>query len=270
MRFFSSSIEVSKGPCLLLHWSMNARAASRCSCELPGWFRTAMAACQPRSSCKHHPVVLGRLQGEAVTAGTKVHSGIQLLRLFATEVQQGIRPSGQANCHLELLIQNLMAQAEKTDEVGFAGAVGANQHIASAQFQVAFGNGLVATQHKPRDLPRVGCVVGLRAHWSTFAFGCGMSAFGRPCGADVDAMQARPQSTCAPDTLTTCAHLRCSSAMCLANSAGLLPPGMAPWASRRSLSAGVASDRATSCWMRWMISGAVPTGASRPNHELAS
>ena len=55
-----------------------------------------------------------------------------------------------------------------------------------------------------------------------------------------------------------------------ANSAGGMPPGIAPCDSSRSFSAGVASALAVSCWMRLTISAGVPAGASRPNHELAS
>jgi hypothetical protein len=55
-----------------------------------------------------------------------------------------------------------------------------------------------------------------------------------------------------------------------ANSAGVLPLGMAPLASSFSFTAGLARALAVSCWMRLTISGGVPAGASRPNHELAS
>ena len=55
-----------------------------------------------------------------------------------------------------------------------------------------------------------------------------------------------------------------------ANSAGVMPLGIAPWASRRSFRAGVSRAFAVSCWTRSMISGGVPVGASSPNHELAS
>ena len=54
------------------------------------------------------------------------------------------------------------------------------------------------------------------------------------------------------------------------NSAGVLPPGMAPCESSRSFSAGAPSALADSCWTRLTISAGVPAGASRPNHELAS
>ncbi len=55
-----------------------------------------------------------------------------------------------------------------------------------------------------------------------------------------------------------------------ANSAGVLPLGMAPCDSSFSLIAGVFSALAVSCWMRLTMSGGVPAGASRPNHEVAS
>ena len=58
--------------------------------------------------------------------------------------------------------------------------------------------------------------------------------------------------------------------MNLANSAGVLPLGIAPCASSRSFIAGVASAFAVSCWTRLTMSIGVPAGASRPNHELAS
>jgi len=57
--------------------------------------------------------------------------------------------------------------------------------------------------------------------------------------------------------------------MSFVKSAGELPLGIAPWASIFSLIAGVPSDLATSCWMRFTISGEVPAGASNPNHQLA-
>ena len=43
----------------------------------------------------------------------------------------------------------------------------------------------------------------------------------------------RLQSTLAPEVFTTCAHFLCSLSMCLANSAGVAAPGIAPCASSR-------------------------------------
>src|SRR5262245_8698670 len=49
-----------------------------------------------------------------------------------------------------------------------------------------------------------------------------------------------------------------------------MPLGMAPCDTKRSLTAGEASDLATSCCTRFTTSGGVPAGASRPNQDDAS
>ena len=58
--------------------------------------------------------------------------------------------------------------------------------------------------------------------------------------------------------------------MSFANSAGVLPLGIAPWAARRSFSPGLTSAFAVSCCTRLTMSIGVPAGASRPNQLLAS
>lgn len=67
-------------------------------------------------------------------------------------MQYGVRSTGLSHSNLQLLLQNTINQAEETDEIGFAGTIGANQHIQAPQFQIAFRDGLVAAQDQARNL----------------------------------------------------------------------------------------------------------------------
>ena len=78
-----------------------------------------------------------------------------------------------------------------------------------------------------------------------------------------------PHSITMPASLTSLAHLACSSAMKRPNSAALMSPGSAPLATRSLRTSGIASTLATSSCSLATTAGGVAFGASRPNQPCA-